>query len=1529
MKKFFRIFLKVLAGLLLVILAAFAALQSPKVQTWAGKKAVDMLREKTDADIDFNMVSLRPFEAVTLDDVSIIDRNPQVDGADTIAFIGSLNVKFTPWGLLTGDGAYVSSLRLDDATVQLVTEADSLSPTGSRMNLLRIFRLPYSEQKDELPTWGNILNARSLVLRNVRVRMSNPVLLESMEAQGAQKGGKINFADIDATVNYLGARNIKVADSKVVLALDTLSAYEKSGFVLHGASAGKVNVAMDRIRLDNLHLKDDFSDIRLKTLQLDGSIKGYSDFVEKILITGDIRTESLVSMKTVAFFGPLEESMDFRGTVKGKVKGYVNDLKLTDMDAKDQDHNFSARVNGRIMNVTDIQNSSLDINLQEAKFTLKGLEGFLRSWAPDLSLDLDNFGKGELFSFAGTAKGPLNRLGVNGTLSSRLGIAKADITVRNTVDEKRPIIIDGGLRTRDLNVGKIAGIDAIGPVTLGTSLSASLPKGGDGISVRIDSLKIDRLNALGYDYTNLSAVGNYAEDAFDGRIIAADPNLNFLFQGKFNLSKKTKNKVYRFYASLGYADLHALKIDKRPNSKISFQAYSNFLMTESHDILGDVNVSGLTLESATGTHHLGDLTAKAHSNDDVSRINISSSFLEGSYYGDKGPFDFINHLRSLTLDRELNALSTEPAPEWDGSTYSLDLKVKDAHDFLDFFAPGAYAANPTEVKLGIDENGTIRGSINSDRLALGEKYIRNLDLDLTNDKNVLRADLTSSAIQIASGVKLLGSRLSLFANDNHLGVGYSFDNTEEGESKAELYLSADLDRDEEGLAVVARALPSNLYYRGSGWGISSGDILFKGGDISVDALRARDDTELLEVDGGFSSRKADTLKVSMEKFDVGIVSNFIGNILPIEGYASGNAVIISPGNPIPGVEAAIVCDSTRVSGQRIGTLSLASNWDEPAKRFNLDARTLLDGKNTLNIGGYFVPEGQTLSAEALLNGLDLACISPILSTVFSTFDGKLGGAVTVNGPVSKLKIGSRDLKLSDGHIALDFTRALYDVEGDLALTQDALSLTELRLKDNAGGKATVKGDILLNGFQDLGTDLRINMEKLKALDLKRGENPTLYGSLPVSGNLTVKGPLSRIVVNIDAATSGPGDLHLPIGGASGEVQRKMLVFTEPPDKLQQDPYELMMASNAKQASSSSNLIINLSAHATPDATVYIDLGENTLNARGSGNIGLNIETAQNSFGLSGDYTLQEGSFRFSAMNLVSRDFTIQDGSSVRFNGPVNETDLNVKGLYTTKASLDNLMTVTETESSSGSSRRTVNCGIDITGKLRNPELRFSIDVPDLNPSTKIAIDNALSTEDKVQKQFVYLLIASSFLPDEDSGVTTTGSEMLYSNVSSIMSGQINNIFEKLNIPLDLGLNYKAQDGRNLFDVAVSTQLFNNRVIVNGAVGNKQLVGSTTSEITGDIDVEIKLGKSGNLRTTLFSHSADQFSSYLDNSQRNGVGMTYQKEFYSISQLFNEMFLTRQEREERARRQLLNTAIPQSYMQIDSTGKPKPIEEKNE
>ena len=55
-----------------------------------------------------------------------------------------------------------------------------------------------------------------------------------------------------------------------------------------------------------------------------------------------------------------------------------------------------------------------------------------------------------------------------------------------------------------------------------------------------------------------------------------------------------------------------------------------------------------------------------------------------------------------------------------------------------------------------------------------------------------------------------------------------------------------------------------------------------------------------------------------------------------------------------------------------------------------------------------------------------------------------------------------------------------------------------------------------------------------------------------------------------------------------------------------------------------------------------------------------------------------------------------------------------------------------------------------------------------------------------------------------------------------------------------------------------------------------------NEMVGDFDMGIKLDRSGSLKLKMFSHSSDDYTSFLDNSQRNGVGLSYQKEYDNLA-----------------------------------------------
>lgn len=1519
MKKAFHIIARCIGLLLILLLAGLVAIQSPRVQTWIGRQVIERLKGASDARISFSEITVRPFDAIVLRDLLVEDPAPAVEGMDTLAYIRSLSAKFSIKGLFKGSGLYLNRLQIDGGCFHYGVETDSLAPNGSSANYRRIFGLPYPEGKPL--HWGKVLDAGTLLVRDFSFRYASiPARIKQAERGIEHAAGTVDWADFTVDIRQIEARNIRVNDDLVSGDVRALSFRERrSGFDVLSLSTQKVQVGKGRVSLPELNIVLPNTDLRLASFTMDGPLDDYDQFEEKIRLDARIRPGSRIDIQDLKAFSSSLASMTFRGTLQGNVSGPVCDLRFKNVEIAHADTRVLLHVDGSLTGLPDVEQTRLNLQLQPLRFQLADLGPFVSAWAPETQFSLERFAPGTLFGFSGKVQGPINAMQVKGDLDSGIGDVRMDIVIRHVLEQDRQIVIGGRVQTKNLDLKPLTGIAALGPVTLRSSLEARF--GQESPEVRIDTLLVQRLHAMNYDYTALSAAGTFSEEAFNGRIIAADPNLKFMFQGLFNLSRRTRNAAYQFYASLGYADLHALHLDSRERSKISFEAASNFIRTEDHDLLGDVSLYNISLDSDTGVHELGDLNIKAHANDDVHRIHLQSGYLDATYVGNRSAGRFISDLKSLVLDRELSALSRQASRRWDGGSYEATFRVGAAQDLLAFLVPGLWIENKTQGSLRIDADGKVDAQISSGRIALYDKYVKDLKLDFNNADDALQATLSSSAISVGSA-QLRDNRLSLYADDNHIGLGYSFDNEEEAATRAELYFSGDLARDNDGLSVVFRTLPSNLYYQGNGWGLRSGDIQYKGGKLHIDTLQASHEDELLLIDGGYSPTDADTLTIRMEKFDIGIVNTFTGGSPALEGSATGRALVVSPAAPSPGLLAFITCDSTRISGHPAGRLQVASSWDEEKKRFNLSVRNRLHGVSPIDANGYVVPATRELHAEATLDQVDLGYAEGLLSGLFSDFGGALSGKLRVDGSIDNPRIVSEDLRIENGRMELDYLRVPYRMEGLLSLDENGLRFKDVRISDGQKGSGEIIGGIYFRNFKDLVMDTHLNIRDIHVLSLQPGMNPTLSGSVYGSGRVDITGPLSNLLLNVDASISDESTIRIPTGIGGNDSSRDLLTFTEVYEAPEEDEYEQMMLTTQKEKAKAGNVAVQIRIRATPDLKVYLDMDENSINASGNGTVELATDLKDGGFSLNGDYTLTGGNVHFSVMNLVTRDFIIQDGSTIRFNGDVWNTDLNVDAVYVTKASLSTLLS-----DESASSRRTVNCGININGKLSNPEVKFSIDIPDLNPSVQTQVESVLNTDDKIQKQFVYLLLAGNFLPGEDSGISANGSDVLFSNVSSIMSGQLNNIFQKLDIPLDLGLNYQStQTGSNLFDVALSTQLFNNRVLVNGTVGNKELVGGTaTNEIAGDIDIEIKLNRSGTLRLTVFSHSADQFTYFLDNSQRHGAGIAYQRDFNSIRQFFRELFHPRRRQERRADAEAAARRQRNVVLQIDSTGQAIPIE----
>ena len=1483
MKKGFKIFWTIVVAIAAVLFALWLLIQTPGVQTFIARKVTAALEDRFNGRIEFSKIHLTPFNALALKDVALIDTDPPVTSSgevlDTLARAKSIVATFSLKGLFKKEGIHLGRINVNDGAFTLTTE-----PGGS--NISRFFNMsPKEKQEDK--EMGNIFDAGKVHVNGFRFRLLN------LKEQRPPKVYGIDWGDLDIEVHSLTARSLSLSGGYMKGVVEDLSATEKSGYLIKSLS-GKTRVGHGMTLVNDLHLTDSWSVINMPEYTMSyENTKSFSNYIDDVRMTGNIK-DSRISFKSLSYFATALKDRNINLRVaSADIDGTVSDLGINRFDFMETGSGVSGYLEGRLSGLPEISGTILDFKAERLHFNSEGLGKFIKGFAPSARLELGKFAPGEQIAFNGTVKGSMNDLGINGKVSTgNIGSLQADLKLKDLVGTSAEKRFSGIISTDNLDLGRIAGIDRLGGLTMRGTLGASLA--GGKASVRIDTLFIDKLNALGYDYSNIVAAGTYTDKAFDGRLICNDPNLNLLFQGIFTLSDKTSNGLYKFYANVGYADLNALGLDKRDVSKVSGSIDANYMRVSSGDIIGDLDILGLNLENSLGAHDIGDIRVTSHSNNDVHRINLGSSFADASYVGTKSFTSLFKDVKDLTVLRELPVIFKDTTRTWAGDSYDLRLDVHDARDVLSFAMPGLYIADSTKVRLSVSRGGVVKATVKSPRIAMRKNYLRNLDLAFDNNDGSLNGAITGTELS-AAGLLLRNNYFSLYAKDNHVGIGTSYDNMTEITDKGEVYLSGEFERSDDGkLLVHGLTLPSSIWFNDEEWNITPTSIEVEGKDIRVDNLTAASNGQSIRIDGGFSSTTPDTLTVELTRFDMALANRFLGEGYGISGHATGRARLMSPWKDNAGLLMAISCDSMAVAGHRVGTLDIGSYMDESG-RLNLVARNMLDGKRTLDISGDYMTREKEVNLKAALDGLDAGYLAPVLASVFSETGGSISGKVSITGRTDDLSISGEGTRFDNVLLKVAYTNVPYYATGPFSVTNNGLLFDDIAIKDRYDGTGTLSGGILFDHLKSFRMDTRIRMDRMEAIDMGPGSAQPVYGNVYASGDVSIKGPFSAIRLDIDARTDKRGTIHIPIDNASKEGKSNLLTFKEAYKEVYVDPYDVMMNRLVTENRKEQDFGLRLKVRANQNTEAYVEIDRtagNVLSGRGSGNIDISVRPARDLFTINGDYSLNSGNFHFNAMDIAQRDFSISQGSSIRFNGDVMDSDLDIDGVYTTKASVATLIA----DTSSVSTRRTVNCGIGISGKIREPQLAFSIDVPDLDPTTKSKVESALNTEDKVQRQFISLLISGGFMPDEQSGVVNN-TNTLYSNLAEIMAGQLNSILQKLDIPLDFGLNYQSSDsGTNIFDVAVSTQLFNNRVIVNGNVGNREYANSADGDVVGDLDIEIKLDRPGQVRLNLFSHSADDYTTYLDNTQRNGVGVTYQKEFNTFREFFRSIFMSRKRRE---------------------------------
>ena len=960
-----------LVVLVTLLLTALLVLQIPAAQTALARRILHKFEKDIDGRIEFSDMTFVPFNGLVIKDLTILDDAPwqgDIDvPQDTLFKAGTIAARFTLKGLLSSQGIQLRDAQVEHARLTLVNEPGETYST----NLARIFRLTPQEKEKE-KNMGDIFS-----IRNVSVKDFNFRMISYTDTTSARPEFGIDWGDLDLVADVEG-KDLKMSGGVMSGTAERITLSEKSGYA--GVISGSASVGNGKTELKDLRIRDAWSDARVPELTLTGTSDDFGDFVNKVRLDGTLGRSTL-SFQTLSYFVPgFKDNEIVADITSGRVSGPVNSLRLRDFTFKDRTSGFGGTANVSLSDLDIISSMGLDSELKDFTFTSDGLGKFLSQWIPGKPLDLSGLAKGETFRFNGTTSGSLADLKVRGTLDSPSGSAMADLDVQDIVSNA-PMKIHGDVITDDLDIGRLIGKDFIGKCSLKTCVHASLIPGAP--TVDLDSLRIDRLNLLGYDYSGIHAAGKLADNAFDGRIICNDPNVNFMFQGLMNLSKASENAAYRFYATVGYADLHALNIDKREISRVSLGSVNaNFERVAGLGMLGRIDAEDLMLESANGKHDIGDIHIDSQSGDDGYGIKLSSAFLDGTFDGSKGISSLVQDIQEITTKKEIAALFGEPSRPWNGASYRIALNFHDSRDLLSFLAPGAYIADSTSVRLRINDAGRLTGRLTSPRLAYKDKYLRSMNLELDNGDDALNCTVTGSELSLSRSLILKNDALMLYANDDNVGIGFNFNNMTDPEDRGELYLTGDLSQSSPKQPVLnARSLTSNLYIRGQQWRFDPASYHYSDGSVEVNGLNISNGEQNFAIDGGVSQDRPDTLMVSINNVDLGLVNTFAVEDLGLSGIAYGRAMVTSPVKDKLGLMVNVSTDSTTIAGRPAGTVTLGGSWDQENGLLDYALRNSIDGNTSMDARGYFIPKDKTLGLNAGLEGFDLGYAAPFLKDV--------------------------------------------------------------------------------------------------------------------------------------------------------------------------------------------------------------------------------------------------------------------------------------------------------------------------------------------------------------------------------------------------------------------------------------------------------------------------------------------------------------------------------------------------------------------
>ena len=1431
-------------------------------QDYLGKKIMSSLGTAWSEQISMSQFSIHDLSHIHVFDVLLTE-----NGGDTAVFVPELQIKLGDLDFFQNQ-FIIQHVILKNATINLSKDKEE-----EKYNFQLLFK------KDQID--NDITANYNVMIENVELIncVFNHRILGNKNNSQIFNYQLFNISNINGSFN-----GISISDDGVFLPRNRLSFLLDNAIDVKDLSC-EFTLDYNDVSLENIELKTLNSQLHLASFTYDIKSKDHSNVLYQLdSIQGNFNLSDVIHFYPVPIF--MDTILQFSTNLEGSKSLFsLHDFSIKTGTEKPLAGDFTFE-----RNPENFPLSTLNLKLKQGLLNKENLcQILIRNESNytkfTLPSNLDKLNRMDVNLFL---NGTLKELDSRVSILSNLGQINGDIFVDATNK-----LYQGELTINDLS-GYVLNVDE------GINdFDGELKFKGKGFDYQQVDLQVEgfvnNFNYNGYEYDNIEINGVFLNESFDGFLALEDQHVNATFKGLFDLNQKPTK--YNFSMDVKRLNPHALNwTNHYENLTLNFNSKCSGIGLNLNEFMGEVVIEDITVINQNEATEFNDLSFFSKGQGVKKEMHLSSDILTTAVNGDINFDKIIEDLSFLTSVYVPNFIDSSRHKIYrDDHTYDITISFNDFDKFSSIFIPNLSISKGSLMELAFNSQDTIFSiHTQSEKIRIGDHVFGNILIRGKKNTQSNSFELVSEIddYSLLNQFKIENIQTTFEVNENRLYTNLFYlgeDSTNYGKIRLQSIVN---NTDHIKTSIEELLLGS---HENDVWEIGEGaEINLLENKLNCNHLSLLNNQQELSLNGIVGSEKTDELNISLSEFDL---SNFGDLTNNNESEVQLNGVInleLSLKSILNNIEftGSVLVNQLMLNDIQIGDLTLKSDWEGINNRFLIEGGLRNENRveeiNFQSIKYYpFNDVERQLEGAILFEDFNADLLNPFLPQPYlGNLETKLNGAVFLSGSMLNPTLNG-ELKLNDSKIDLVQHQTSYLVDGTIYVSPNQINLVDAVITDKYNNKCALSASYEHEGYTNYSYNIISQFnEPFLVMNNNFDDNPLYYGDAFVTGFSTISyDSINDLSFNIHVKTAENSVLTIPLYGDEDVVLEDFITFEQADQNV-----------NSKQeikSKSDLDFNLNIEVEVTDDAEIQVVFDQmvgDVMKSRGSGDMRFFIDETLD-FNLFGNYQVTSGEYLFTLKDFINKKFNVKPGGTITWFGDPYNAKLDLNAYYPLKTSLYNIMPSIERDNWTHKSN--VNVDIHLQNDLMNPDIEFDISLPKAEETAKQTVKNLIYNEEAKNQQVFSLLILNKFIPENQNIISENTSRTNGATTSEVLSNQLGNMISSFTDEFEIGFNYSPGDSisDDELSIVMSTQQFNDRLLINTNLGvaPSNALNKDPNSFIGDVDVEYKLSRDGNLRLHAFNESNEyDLSNQSQSRYTQGVGAYYKQSFNSFGELFCEM-----------------------------------------